>query len=188
MIRSFELRGTSAAMLFALLGCASAEPLPLPAQPATGHGYALLYEILGQERQIARLLLVKVERDDLEAVVDDIAETCDLAYARLEQLAAEDPGLDLTDTGLPAEERKTRELIAATRRERLLAATGWEFELQLLLTQNEALTYAAHLADALSRTDADPTRLAFVRALWKDLALLQEDVMALLRRPLHAKD
>ena len=78
---------------------------------------------------------------------------------------------------------RTRQAIAATRRDQLLAASGRELELQLLLSQNEALTYMAHLADTLSRSESDPTRLAFVRELWKDLTRLQESVLARLRRP-----
>ena len=74
-------------------------------------------------------------------------------------------------------------MIAATRRDQLLTASGGEFELQLLLAQNEALTYTTHLADTLARSEPDPARLAFVRALWKDLTRHQEDVQALLRRP-----
>ena len=45
-----------------------------------GHGYALLHEILGQERQVSKLLLIKRARDPLKRVVNDIAETSDAAY------------------------------------------------------------------------------------------------------------
>ena len=167
------------------LGCASrGAGRASEAPPASsGHGYALLYEILGQERQVSNLLVIKAERDPLERVIDEISEVSDAAYARLDELADADPALNLTDTGLPAEERKTREAIAATRQQQLLGASGQELELQLLLTQNEALVYASHLADTLSRSEPDPARLAFVRALWRDLARLQQDVLALLRRP-----
>jgi hypothetical protein len=51
------------------------------------------------------------------------------------------------------------------------------------LSQNEALTYIAHLADTLSRSESDPARAAFVRELWKDVTRLQEDVLALVRHP-----
>ena len=172
-----------------LLGLASAcagsarrdEPAPVRAAPS-GHGYALLHEILGQERQVSMLLVVKSEREALERVIDDIAEVCAAASQELEALAEADPRLDLADTGLPAEERKTREAIAATRRDQLLAASGSELELQLLLAQNEALVYLTHLVDTLSRSEPDPARLAFVRTLWKELTRLQGEVAALLRR------
>lgn len=172
-------------LLTASLGCAStgAPSRPREAPAASAHGYALLYEILGQERQVSKLLVIKEERQALETVIDAIAETCGTAYERLEGFAKEDPRLDLSDTGLPVEEVRTRQAIAGTRRDQLLAASGREFELQLLWTQNEALTYAAHLADTLARSDPDSARLAFVRALWKDLTRLQQDVQALLRRP-----
>jgi hypothetical protein len=57
-----------------------------------------------------------------------------------------------------------------------------EEQLQLLLAQNEALVYLTHLVDTLSRSESDAARLAFVRTLWKELARLQGDVAALLRR------
>ena len=171
-------------VLVGVLGCAHAggpsRPREVPA--ASGHGYALLHEILGQERQVSKLLLIKAERKPLESVIDAIARTCDTAYDRLEDLAAERPRLDLSDTGLPADEVLTRQAIADTRRDQLLAASGREFELQLLWSQHEALTYASHLADTLARCETEPARLAFVRALWKDLVRLDEDVRALLRR------
>lgn len=169
--------------LVGLLGCAhaGAPTSPQEGPAASRHGYALLHEILGQERRVSLLLLIKAERKALETVIDAIAETCDTAYDRLEDLAAEQPRLDLSDTGLPADEVLTREAIARTRRDQLLAASGREFELQLLWSQNEALTYASHLADTLARSESDPARLAFVRALWKDLTRLDEDVRALLR-------
>ena len=178
-------RVLASVLLLASLGCASSGGPSRTQQPpaSSGHGYALLYEVLGQERQVAKLLLIKKERKALESVIEAIAETCGKAYERLDALAKADPSLDLADTGLPIEEVRTRQAIAATRRDQLLAASGGELELQLLLSQNEALTYMAHLADTLSRSEPDPARLAFVRDLWKDMTLLQEDVLALVRRP-----
>ena len=170
--------------LFAVwLGCAgSAAPVLPPPVASSGHGYALLYAILGQEKNVSQLLVIKGEREPLEAVIDAIAETCGKAYEKLGELAARSPRIDLSDTGLPKEELKTRELIGATRRDLLLGSSGRELELQLLVIQSEALTYAAHLADTLSRSEADPERAAFVRALWQDLTRHLHDVQALLRK------
>jgi len=172
-------------LLTASLGCASTGVGSRAREGPTssGHGYALLHGILGQERHVSKLLVIKEERQALETVIDAIAETCGTAYERLEELAEASPRLDLSDDGLPVEEVRTRQAIAATRRDQLLAASGREFERQLLWAQNEALTYASHLADTLARSEPDPARLAFVRALWKDLTRHQQDVQALLRRP-----
>jgi len=172
-------------LLTVSLGCAStgAASRAREGPTSSGHGYALLHGILGQERQVSKLLVIKEERQALETIIDAIAETCGTAYERLEELAEASPRLDLSDDGLPVEEVRTRQAIAATRRDQLLAASGREFERQLLWAQNEALTYASHLADTLARSEPDPARLAFVRALWKDLTRHQQDVQALLRRP-----
>ena len=171
----------AAALLATSLACAGTPAPPPPA--ASGHGYALLYAILGQEAKVSQLLVIKQDREALGGVIEAIADTCGAAHERLEKLAERSPRLDLVDTGLPKDELRTRELIGDLRRDLLLAAKGPELELQLLLIQNEALTYAATLADTLSRSESDPERLAFVRALWKDLTRLLSDVQALLRRP-----
>lgn len=180
-----EHRLLVAVLLATALGCTPAdEPARKhDARGSSGHGYAILHEILGQERQVAKLLLVKLERDELETVIDAIAKTCDEAYDRLEKFAKADRGLDLVDTGLPRDEVQTRQAMAATWRERLLAASGRELEFQLLLSQHESLAYMAHLADTLSRSEPDPERLAFLRGLWTDLTRRQEEVLALMRRP-----
>jgi hypothetical protein len=167
-------------LLAASFGCAQTVP---SRQPAAGHGYALLHEILGQERKVSQLLFIKGERPELDRVIGEISEVSDAAYERLEELAEKSPRLDLSDPGLPADEVETREGVAAQRRDQLLAARGREFELQLLWAQNEALTYGAQLADTLSRSEPDAERLAFLRALWQDLARLREAVQALLRHP-----
>lgn len=175
----------AAGLLAVSLACAGTDPSTRAqrAPTASGHGYALLHAILEQEKQVSQLLIIKRDREALGSVIDEIAETCGSASKQLETLAARSPRLDLSDTGLPAEEVQTRLAIGATRRDLLLASTGNELELQLLLTQVEALTYAGHLADTLSRSEPDPERLAFVRALWKDLSNLLYDVQGLLRRP-----
>ena len=187
MLRIVGRKLFASALVTASLACGSmgAPSCPPQAPAASGHGYALLYAILAQEKQVSQLLIIKHDREALGTVIDAIAQTCGTAYERLGELGGQSPRLDLADTGLPADELRTRQLIAATRRDLLLASSGIELELQLLLTQNEALTYAAHLADTLSRSERDPERLAFDRALWKDLTGLLHDVQALLRRPLR---
>lgn len=163
------------------------EPQATPrAAASSGHGYALLFGILEQEQQVSQLLIIKRDREVLGALIDAISTTSGTAVERLRELAEQPPRLDLSDNGLPAAELRTRELIGVTRRDLLVASSGRELELQLLLTQNEALTYAAHLADTLSRSESDPERLEFVKQLWKDLTGLLYDVQALLRRPVKA--
>jgi hypothetical protein len=164
------------------LACAGAAPEPAPrAASSRDHGYALLYALMGQQKHVSKLLIVKGERDDLDDLIQQIAETSEAAHEALEELAEDDPSFDLDDTGLPAAEVETREAIADTRTAQLLESSGGEFELQLLLAQNEALVYATHLCEVLARAEPDRARLALVRGLWTDLHRLHDGVLALLR-------
>lgn len=170
------------ALLLATLGCATTSGSKTPSVPArAGHGYALLHQLLGQEAKVSMLLIIKSERKELGKLIDAISETTGNAAKQLEELADAAPPVDLRDTGLPGDEVRARESIASTRRDRLLAAEGRELELELLLSQNEALTYGVALTDVLARNESNEARLAFVRALWKDLSRLQQEVLAMLR-------
>jgi hypothetical protein len=168
-----------------LLASACAQTRPPPAaQPAGapgGSGYALLYELLGQEKDVSKLLIVKREHDDFEAVIDAISETAGRAYDDLGELGEADPSLNLSDTRLPAGERAAREAVAASTRDALLTESGEEFEIRLTLAQSQALGYWVGLAEGLSRAEPDPARLAFVQALWRDGRRLQESLTTLLR-------
>jgi hypothetical protein len=166
-----------------LVSCASPPPTPPPrAGGAPGsHGYALLYELLGQEKDVDKLLVVKRERDDFEAVIDAIAEVSARAYEDLGELGEADPGLNLTDTGLPAGERAAREAIESAKTKTLLTENGEEFEIQLSLAQSQALGYMTGLSEALASAEADPARLAFTRTLWRDARQLQERLLAFQR-------
>lgn len=171
-----------------LLGCASAPAQPVPetlVSPTSRHGYALLFSLMTQEKDLSKLLLIKREREDFSELIGDIARTCGDAHERLEALAEADPTLDLEDTGLPRAEPLTREAIQKTRTQQLLTENGKEFEIQLLLAQNEALTYASHLTEVLARAEPDTARLELVRFLWKDFEGLQARLWTLLRGRYH---
>jgi hypothetical protein len=175
-------RGALLAVLLAL-ACQSAAPPapPRAAAPASPHGYALLFELLGQEQDVDKLLLVKRERADLGELMGSIAETCGAAHERLAALGEADPALNLTDPGLPGAELAVREAIEGEKTKLLLTESGKEFELQLVLSQLQALSYALHLSEVLARAEPDAERLAFVRQLYRDLGELRERTTALLR-------
>jgi hypothetical protein len=166
-----------------LASCATPPPEP-PARTGgapTAHGYALLYELLGQEKDVSKLLIVKREADDFEAVIDAISKVAGRAYEDLTELGEADPGLNLTDNGLPAGERAARESVASASQKALLTESGEEFELRLALAQSQALGYLTGLADSLSRSEGDPARLAFTQRLWRDSRGLEERLLAFLR-------
>jgi len=144
------------------------------------HAYALLYDLLGDEKDVSKLGFIKHERSELKELVKEISRTSAEAHKQLEAFAKADSRLNLKDLGLPVAEIETRKAIGKTKTKALLTDKGKEFEVQLLLSQSEALTYGAHLALTTGRTEAKPQRAQFLQRLANDLTQLQQKVVSLL--------
>jgi hypothetical protein len=67
-------------------------------------------------------------------------------------------------------EAATREAIASTKEKELLSQTGGEFELSLLLTQAESLSYALHLARVAIENEFQPDRACALGGVSEDMA------------------
>lgn len=146
---------------------------------AVNNGYALLFDLLGNEKDLSKLLVAKREREEVRELVKEISDVTGRAHQQLESFARS-AGLNLKERGLPWAETETRAAISKTRAKELLIEGGKEFELRLLLSQNEALTYGVHLADTIGRREADPDRAKFLRDLSAELTRLQQKVVAML--------
>src|SRR5262245_165569 len=101
-------------------------PAARPTRAPGAAGDALLDELPGQEKVVAKLPIVKREHDDFQAVTDALSETAGRAYDDLGELGEADASLDLADTSLPAGERAAREAVAASTRDALLTESGEE--------------------------------------------------------------
>lgn len=172
-------------LALALCGCSlhQSEVHEMPpgsAGSGADHGYALLFDLVGDEKDVSKLLIIKRERSELKELVKSISDTAGRAHKQLEAFAKDDTAVNLKDRGLPAPEEQTRAAIAKTRSKELLAEGGKDFEVQLLLTQNEALTYGAHLAQTLARTERDVQRSRYFTDLGDQLAQLQRKVAGML--------
>ena len=179
-------------LLFFLCGCASFHETSsrTPAQSdAQGslkaplqdtHGYALLFELLGDEKNVSKLLIIKRERAELRDLIRDIAQRCGTAHEELERFAKADPAPNLKTNGLPAVEVGTRDAIGKTKAKQLLTESGKEFELRLLLTQQEALTYGSHLAATIAKSETNAQRAQILRRLSSDLEVLENRVTSML--------
>src|ERR1051325_31144 len=135
-----------------LVGCASVqEKVPFVGEKyrTRNEGYSLLYELASKQSNVDKILIVKHAHPKIAALIKEIAQTFGQGKDQLESLAQKDPRLSLKSIHLPPLEQKTRESIEATTTKTLLFASGKEFELQLLLTQVQALDYASHLAKTL---------------------------------------
>lgn len=158
------------------------EEAPVKSEHSTTdhYGYALLFALLGHEKDVAKLLVVKRERAELKDLINAISETAARAHRDLENFAKTDRSANLHKQGLPAAESAARASISRAKSKDLLTEGGKEFELQLLLSQNEALTYGMHLAEAVAKAESNPARATYLRQLASNLGQLQRKVMAML--------
>ena len=169
-------------MLLVAAFAEAADPAFGKAAPSTlAQGYALLDDLLGGEKNVSKLLIIKRDRPELKAIVKQISDKTGKAQKELEKLVKRDAHIDLKNQGLPPAELETRKSISKEKSKALLTEKGDDFELHLLLSQNEALTYGAHLAGTIAKTETDPKRTQFLQQLSRDLLDLHNKVFSMLR-------
>lgn len=176
-----------------LAGCQSLPPhsAPTPAGSATSGNncYSLLHQLLTDQQDIRWLHFIKHEPAEIKVLMGRIAAASGAGARLLAIMAREDPAIRLDVPQLPAGETATREAIAATKQHELLEQTGEAFELSLLLTEAEALTYAWHLADVARVQEANPGHARALAGIAADMKNLHQEVFVLLlsrtTRPAH---
>ena len=172
------------ATLFVLAGCQSPKartPTETNAAVSTRNNcYSLLHQLLDDEKNVSLLRFIKREKEDVKNLVKRIATASGAGSKVLEGFAKKDPSIRLDDLRLPPGELSTREAIAATRQKELLSEKGDEFELSLLLTQAEALSYGVHLAKVGALNDTQPARAQAMAEMSENLQRLYQEIYALL--------
>jgi len=166
-----------------LTGCQSQARIASPsgkAQSTRNNCYSLLHQLLDDQKDVSILRFIKREHSDVKNLVKKIATTSGAGSKLLEEFAKKDPLLNLDATRLPPGETATRDAIASTKKHELLSRTGDEFELTLLLTQTEALSYAWHLAQVASENDSQPDRARALASVSGEMKNLYQEVFALL--------
>lgn len=174
----------------------AAKPAPGPAtsekktlDPSTrNNALALLDDLLGDEKNLSKILIIKKHSDKLAMLLKTISKTAASGAELTESIAKSEPGLDLKNTALPRGEIATRKAIAKAKEQVLLQSKGSEFEFQLLLTQTEALNYGANLAVVIAENESRPENARRFLMLSSQLRDLHEQVLAMIRaQPLAAK-
>jgi hypothetical protein len=140
----------------------------------------LLHQLLNDQKNVSLLLFIKREQDDVKKLVKKIAAASGAGSKLLEEFAKADPSIHLDDLRLPPGDAATREAIASTKKKELLGQAGDEFELTLLLTQIEALSYAWHLAKVAGENESQPERARAVAGVSEDMKNLYQEVFVLL--------
>lgn len=168
----------------ALTGCQSPKARPpreSGAAPATWNNcYSLLHQLLDEQKNVSLLRFIKREEDDVKKLVKKIAAASATGAKLLEEFARHDQAINLADIRLPPGEAATRAAIAATKKKELMGQTGDEFELSLLLTQHEALSYAWHLAKVAGENEPQPERARALAGVSADMKGLYDEVYQLL--------
>ena len=149
-------------------------------QATRNNCYSLLHQLLDEQKDVSILRFIKREQKDVNILVKKIAVTSATGAKLLEELARQDPSICLDDFRLPPGEMGTRDAIAATKKKELLSQTGDEFELTLLLTQTEALSYGWHLAKVAGENETQPDRAQALAGVSADMKRLYDEVYLLL--------
>jgi hypothetical protein len=150
------------------------------AQATRNNCYSLLHQLLDEQKDVSMLHFIKREHSDVKNLVKRIAANSGTGARLLEEFAKDDPSISLDDIWLPPGELATRNAIASTKEKELLSQTGDEFELTLLLTQTEALSYAWHLAQVAGENESQPDRARALAGVSKDMENLYHEVFVML--------
>ena len=142
--------------------------------------YSLLHQLLDEQKDVSLLRFIKSEDSDVKKLVKRIAVNSGTGAKLLEEFAKDDPSIRLDDLRLPPGELATRDAIASTKEKELLSQSGAEFELTLLLTQTEALSYAWHLAKVAGEHEPQLERARALAGISEDMQNLYHNVFVLL--------
>ncbi len=194
-IRSTK-RSMTASFLFAVIvalvsGCTSPQTRMSKTSAhieARDNAASLLYDLLGDEQNVSKLLVVKRERAELQRVIKSISTNAAASRKAIERMAANESAIDLKRAALPPGETLARESIAKGATGELLRASGADFEFKLLLTQAEALRYATHLARVAASHEPNPSHAKIFREIGEKMNKLNEEVLALMRSGIPSGD
>ena len=142
---------------------------------------SLLHDLLGQEKNVSKILLIKKKAPAFDKLIKDISKTADDGEKQLDRFAKDNPSLDLHQTRLPPGEVAAREAQSKAEEHTLLAAKNETFEFDLLLTQAQALDYGSHLAGVAAENSTIPGEEREFNALQTDLNGLYVQVIAEMR-------
>ena len=168
-------------------GCRTGPPpvatMGNPSVALRNNAASLLYELLGDERNVNKLLLIKRESPELQSLIKTISSVCAGAQDRLDREAQSDRSLSFKSTDLPPGENAFREAEAKARALLLLRSGGADFEFHLLFSQAQALGYAERMALVASRDKSVPGTAETFANISEQMKILNQQVIAMLRAP-----
>jgi len=135
-------------------GSASAQKTASPKEPTAdaskvevrNNAASLLKGLLGEEKEVSKILIIKHPSPKVEEVIKAISKMAGDGEVELETMAKGDKTLNLRAVELPPGETATRAAISKTKEHEMIFSSGETFEIDLLLSQTDALDYGSHLA------------------------------------------
>ncbi len=168
-----------------LTGCQSVRPHPqhklAPNTVTRNNCLSLLHDLLSQENNVSLLRFIKDEQGDVRGLIRRVSERSAAGVRMLEIQAKEDNTIVLDALDLPSGERATREAIAASTREELLRSSGELFEVRLLGSQLQALTYAEYLAWVASQNESETARAQALKDFSLEMKVLHQEALRILQ-------
>jgi hypothetical protein len=164
-------------------GCVTQRPLasgPLDAdesQQALNQGYTLLHTLMADQSNLDMILMLKSPSPTTRQLVRHIAELCRGVRGELASWSQADPTLSFNGDGLPLVEQNARIAMGNESARVLLASSGDNFELRLLLTQDSATGYAAAVARQLAQLDDNPERSSRLTEIAEQFTALNQRVL-----------
>ncbi len=148
-------------------------------------GYALLYGIAEKQKSVDMLLIVKNASTPTAALIKEISRTYGELHGYLKPLAINGQLVAKSSNGLPLAETSSRDRIQRIKTEQLLSRSGPFFDLTLLSTQVEALTYSSALLSHIAEQDPSSANkekaLAYqqkldglLKKIWQQIEKLQK--------------
>lgn len=123
------------------------------------------------------IFVVKKVSEPIEALVRQIGDAAARGERSIRKMAVLLPPVAYNSAGLPLIEVSTRHHISNQLAESLLLA-GDSFELQLLLTQQNACVYISALASTLATAESNAERSAMLTALARDFAAFEVQLIS----------
>jgi hypothetical protein len=185
----FQILLISLALMGLGCGCSNLQSGPAQGQPVgetakiqtRNNAASLLSDLLKDESNVGKVFIVKSADKDITALVKLIGATAATHERELEEMATNDPELDLHVAALPPGESAARTATAKAKEHDLLFSTGVNFEFNLLYSQAEAQSYGWHLAVVAAENSPKPEQQRVFSAISQAMNHSYEQVVQRMR-------
>jgi hypothetical protein len=168
----------------AVCGCSSLRSTSLTTPPAAptelqirNNAASLLSDLLNDEQNVDKVLIVKSANQDVQALIKLIASNAAAYKRELDEMATNDPALNLQVMDLPPGEVAARDATAKSKEHDLLFSKGVNFEFNLLYSQAEAENYGQQLAGVAAKNSEHPDEEHLFETISKTMAQLDKQVL-----------